>query len=209
MNLRHQKAKPPLKLLQINVGKGSDNHELALATAHQERIDILLIQEPYIFKETSRQITKKHPSFECFVPIDNWVLKPRVLTYVRKGAGLKAEQLRPFNPEDPATRDLLTLSLSSGPLNNILIVNTYNAPIGANNEGAAIKALLQTPNSFFTKYKHLVVLGDFNLHHHYWQPSYQYNTTAAEPFVTWFNQLNLNLVLEADTPTHKLGNTLD
>lgn len=207
MSYRYSKAKPPLKLLQINVGKGGTNHESALTRAFEEKIDILLIQEPYLFSDLQRRITKRHPSYECFSPTDDWSIRPRVLTYLRKGVGLQAEQLRPLSSNNIASGDLLFLSLKSASLQSILITNVYNAPIGALNEGAAIKALLSLPNNFFPL--HSLLAGDFNLHHHRWQPSYPYNTTAAEPFVDWMDNLGLDLTTKADTPTHKLGNTLD
>lgn len=199
MNYRHQRAKPPLKLLQINVGRGQFKHELALTTAYEEKIDIILIQEPYIFSDIQRQITKRHPSYECFSPVDDWISRPRVLTYLRKGAGLRAEQLRPLSPNDPAARDLLFLSLNSATLQNIFIVNVYNAPIGGLHEGVAIKALFKLPRNLFPL--HSLLAGDFNLHHHRWQPSYSQSTAAAEPFVTWMDSLDLNIAIEADTPT--------
>lgn len=78
----------PLKLLQINVSRGGSPHDLALALAQEEHIDLLLVQEPYIFYERDRRITKRHPSFECFTLTDNWTSRPQVLTYLRKGVGL-------------------------------------------------------------------------------------------------------------------------
>lgn len=180
---------------------------MALATAFEEKVDLLLLQEPYIFPVLQRQITKRHPSYECFSPIDNWTIPPRVLTYLRKGVGLQAEQLRPIGNTHPAARDLLFLSLLSPSRSNILIVNIYNAPPGSNNEGAAISALYSLPHSLFTSYTFLA--GDFNLHHTLWQPSYRLSTTAAEPFVFWTDNLSLSLTSEIDIPTHKQGNVLD
>jgi hypothetical protein len=58
--------------MQVNVNKGSSNHEIALNLAFLNQIDILLIQEPYIFKQDlSRRITKRHPSYEAFSPMDD------------------------------------------------------------------------------------------------------------------------------------------
>ncbi|KIM92476.1 hypothetical protein OIDMADRAFT_139595 [Oidiodendron maius Zn] len=104
----------PLTLLQINVGKGGLSHEIALSYAFSEKIDLLLVQEPYIYKDLPRRITKRHPSFECFTPIDDWTSRqPRVLTYVRKGAGLQASQTRPLTPDSPALPDALFLHIAS------------------------------------------------------------------------------------------------
>ena len=52
-----------LTILQINVDKGGPQHEIALSTAYDEQTDVVLIQEPYISRDFSRRITKRHPSF--------------------------------------------------------------------------------------------------------------------------------------------------
>ena len=92
----------PLTLLQINVGRWPTPHEIALSLAFSENIDIILIQEPFISKDLSRRLTKCHPSYECFAPTDDWTAngRPRVLTYIRKGAGFHATQVWP-NVTDP------------------------------------------------------------------------------------------------------------
>ena len=36
-----------LSILQINVDKGATQHEIALSTAYNEQIDVVLIQEPF------------------------------------------------------------------------------------------------------------------------------------------------------------------
>ena len=69
-----QYPKPPQKpliLLQINIGRGSILYEIALSYAFSEEIDILLVQEPYIYKNLSRRITKHYPVYNCFTPLDN------------------------------------------------------------------------------------------------------------------------------------------
>ncbi len=71
MSCRGRRVKKPLRLLQINVGRGGPSHDLALALAQEEHIDLLLVQEPYIFHERHRRITKRHPLYECFSPIDD------------------------------------------------------------------------------------------------------------------------------------------
>ena len=129
MNQRRP-TKPPLRILQVNVGRSAQAQELALAAAHEERIDVLLIQEPYIFHDLPRQITRRHPGFDCFTPTDDWAFKPRVFTFVRKGTGLKPEQIRTLGPLHAAARDLIFISLLSPRQQKLLILNIYNAPAG-------------------------------------------------------------------------------
>jgi hypothetical protein len=51
-----------LQVIQANVGKGGSAHDIILSLAHDNRSDIVLIQEPWIHQEKSRRISKKHPS---------------------------------------------------------------------------------------------------------------------------------------------------
>ena len=71
MPSRQQSPYGPLTVLQINVGRGAISHELALTIAHDSHIDILFIQEPYIFADRSRRITKRHLAYEAFTPLDD------------------------------------------------------------------------------------------------------------------------------------------
>lgn len=199
----------PLMLLQVNVGRGGPSHELALSLSNEEQMDVILIQEPYIFRERERRITKRHPSYEVFTPIDDWTsARPRVLTYVRKGVGLRTEQIRPSITEQSALRDLLFLQVTSSAGLSLLIANVYNAPIGASEAGTAVKALTLIPQTFFSQPS--FIAGDFNLHHKRWQPSLRGNPTAfAESFVTWLDRISLIFISEIDRPTHNKTNVLD
>jgi hypothetical protein len=49
MIYKHHTPKKPLTVLQLNVGKGADRRVIALLLAYTNNIDILLIQELYIF----------------------------------------------------------------------------------------------------------------------------------------------------------------
>ena len=66
----------PLTILQANVGRGATPHEIALTLANTSFVDIILIQEPYIFTDCARKISKAHPMYESFTPLDNWTTHP-------------------------------------------------------------------------------------------------------------------------------------
>jgi hypothetical protein len=114
---------------------------------------VILLQEPYISPDLYRRITKRHPSYQCYTLTDNWVEngRPRVLTYVRKGTGLRTTQVRP-NTEDPTVlSDLLFLQILSPSGQSLLISNVYNAPYTSSiRAGAAVQALTLLPLSFFS-----------------------------------------------------------
>ena len=66
----------PLTVLQINVGRGATPHEIALSLGNDSLIDIILIQEPYIFMDCKQKITKFHPMYESFTPLNDWETRP-------------------------------------------------------------------------------------------------------------------------------------
>lgn len=199
----------PLSILSVNVGKGHTSHELALALAFDSSIDILLIQEPYINKAYARRLTKKHPSYECFSPVDSWEHHPRVLTYARKGVGLRTSQTYLLPHGHPAANDLLSLTIQTTSDNSLTIVNVYNAPPGSpSRENLAATTLLSLPPPALPP--HTFIAGDFNLHHHLWQPSYSgFITPTAQSLVSWLESQDLSLISQADVQTHKRGNVLD
>jgi hypothetical protein len=88
---------------------------------------VLLVQEPRLFSERDRRITKKHPSFECFSPVDTFENTPRVMTYVRRGVGLRATQERLLPQEDEAANDLLFLTVRTS--TNQVLTTTTIAPL--------------------------------------------------------------------------------
>ena len=154
----------PLSILSINVGKCSSSHELALSTAFDSSIDILLVQEPRILSKLNRRITKKHPSFECFSPVNTFENTPRVMTYVRRGVGLRATQKRLLPQEDEAANDLLFLAIQTSTNQPLMVINVYNAPLGSPYRGnGAVTSLMSLPPASFPSAT--FIAGDFNLHY--------------------------------------------
>ncbi|KAI1006659.1 hypothetical protein K3495_g1555, partial [Podosphaera aphanis] len=175
----------------INVGKGAVSHDLALAFAKEENFDVILIQEPYIFSDRQRRISKKISAYECFSPTNDWTKRPRVLTYLRKGVG-----------------DLLFLEITAPSGKKLTIVNVYNAPPGSNDEGEGVRALLSLSWGSSAR-ERLLVAGDFNMRHPSWQPSTNITSPMAENLLEWTERNSLTLTSELDAPTHIRGNVLD
>lgn len=88
MSHNHQKIPKPgkntkqLTVMRVNVGRGDSANDLALALGHEQGMDIIMIQEPWIGRELDRKMCKKHREYEAYVPEDEWEEKPRVVTYV-------------------------------------------------------------------------------------------------------------------------------
>lgn len=199
-----------IKIISINVSRSSSAHEIALETATNLDTDVLLIQEPYIFKDSSRKITRNHPSFECFSPVDDWSRRPRVLTYTKKASGLLFTQIRPdLTPgENRSNGDILFLTVQAPSCPPVTLINVYNAPTGATNPGAGLLSLISLSDSLLIS--STVLIGDLNLHHTYWQPSYAASpSTQSDNFIRWLNTRSMSLISEPDIPTHNRGNFLD
>lgn len=182
---------PHLQILQLNVGRNWEAHETALQLAFENNCHAVLIQEPWVFTDRSRRISKHHPSFHQLAPIEDWSARPRVLTYTQKHPHLKAE-LFPFGPP---SRDILAVQINT-PQKTTFLVNIYNAPRGAVDEGQGLESLMtQTTPSL-----PCLVAGDLNLQHPIWQSSAR-PSPRAEPFLSWTEAQDLTLTLPPDTPT--------
>ena len=84
-----------LTLAWANVGKRQVPHLTLLEQCYQKKVDIINIQEPSCYPGTK---TQTHPGYEVFAPVDHWntedweelrAIRPRVLTYIRKGENLR------------------------------------------------------------------------------------------------------------------------
>ncbi|PLB50090.1 hypothetical protein P170DRAFT_135753 [Aspergillus steynii IBT 23096] len=157
-----------LQILQLNVGRNWEAHETALQLAFENKCHAVLIQEPWIFTDRSRRLSKHHPSFHQLAPAEDWSERPRVLTYILKHPHLRAEII-PFGPPN---RDILAVQIITSQ-KTALLVNLYNAPAGSVGEGQGLDRLISQslPTS------PCLLAGDFNLRHPAWQ-----SLAQASPF---------------------------
>lgn len=190
--------------MQANVGRKTSAHETALNLAYEGHIDIILIQEPSI-RSHERRLTRTHPAYETFAPIDDWVEnRPRVMTYICKGTGLRGEQCRPV---PTPSSDLLFLQILWDRQYLLTIINIYNAPQAASQSGRAIQDILD--HYHLTPSDRYILAGDFNLHHPNWQPTTTYTSLKAQDLVDWAESADLVLTSPIGEPTHRAGNVLD
>ncbi|XP_044720134.1 endonuclease-reverse transcriptase domain-containing protein [Hirsutella rhossiliensis] len=187
----NQSDKKTLRVFQANVGKISPAHDCALALADSERYDIVLLQEPWTEAKDGRCLTKTHPAYDTFSPVDSWddnSTRPRVMTYVRRRPCLMTDQRRPV-----ATRDILWLTI-----NNITVVNFYRQPY----YDEALDILLQ-----WTTPGRCLVAGDFNAKHSSWQAGRL--DGRGDDIAYWASENGLSLLNPADVLTNPHGNTID
>ncbi|KID59265.1 reverse transcriptase, partial [Metarhizium hybridum] len=174
-----------------NVGKIPAAHDCALALADSEKHDVVLLQEPWTEAKNSRCLTKTHPAYETYSPVDSWNgndTRPRVMTYIRKNPRILADQARPA-----LSRDILWVTV-----NGMTIVNFYRQP----SHDTALNVLLG-----WSSPERCVVAGDFNAKHYSWQTGRLED--RGEDIAVWAAQNGLSLLNTADVPTNPHGNTID
>ena len=114
----------PLKIVQANTNRGIQATESVLDYAVQKAVDILLIQEPWIFrdKDTGYRDCRSinHPSFTALLPPHDDQTRPRVLVYTSRHLKL---QINPIRIDDP---DCLSLEVRDTNGHKIQVVNLYN-----------------------------------------------------------------------------------
>ncbi|POS82089.1 hypothetical protein EPUL_005714, partial [Erysiphe pulchra] len=143
--------------MQANVGKGSNANSIALQLAHENDIDILLVQEPWVFRDLAARGSISHPNFMSFSPLSEWHTRPRALTFFRKSRGIY-----PYQTAIDLSSDCVQINISAGRGRRIGIWNLYNAPANCIGVGDGLKLLLELPDS------PEFVGGDFNLRHPAW-----------------------------------------
>ncbi|CCU75558.1 hypothetical protein BGHDH14_bgh01705 [Blumeria hordei DH14] len=149
-----------------------------------------------------------HPSFESFTPVNDWNIRPRVLTSARKENNLTFTQDRLNSSSEDGRGDILFLT-NKGPENiSLQIINIYNAPSGATNTGAGVSFLLSLTNIYLNPKS--LLTGDFNIHYANWNPSCNGSpSTQSSDLIFWLEDKDLFLLSEVNVPTHNLGNVLD
>ena len=98
-------------------------------------------------------------------------------------------------PFGQTSRDILAVQIIS-PQRAALLVNVYNAPGGAVDEGQGLASLMEQT----TPPHPCLIAGDFYLKHPAWQSSAQ-PSPRAESFLSWAESQNLTLTLPPDSPT--------
>ncbi|KJZ70475.1 hypothetical protein HIM_10147 [Hirsutella minnesotensis 3608] len=110
------------------------------------------------------------------------------MTYVRRSAGLVANQKRPA-----ATRDILWITV-----NGVTVVNFYRQP----GYDVSLEILLR-----WNATDKCLVSGDFNAKHPRWQAGRQEH--RGEDIAFWAMDNRLSLLNVVDIPTNARGNTID
>ena len=187
-----------LRILQINLNRSLPATESALQLAIELKIDIVLVQEPWVCTASSTtssiNISTKdytsarsinHQSFAQILPKHHH-LRPRTLAYILRSNTSILASLAISSPIDP---DILVLDILEGQ-HKVQLVNIYN-------EDSQIEGEQRTIDRWLYNYQlplDAVVLGDFNTHHPWWDPLNTTTSTNADQLVDWIEDNNLLLL---------------
>lgn len=160
-------------------------------------MDAVCIQEPWTWPGSR---TQTHPGYDYYTPIDSWseganptdprhlIERPRVITYVRKGASLATQQRNISR-----NRDMLLVVV-----NGYSIINIYREP----NTDTVIDYITITPP------RNTLIGGDFNVWHSMFEPGA--NTAGRGGDVAeWSITSGMDYVGTSGEATHRRGHVID
>jgi exonuclease III len=173
----------PTKILQVNLNRSQQATESALQLALELKVDLLLVQEPWIFQESTTTRSINHPAFFQILPnFGEW--RPRTLAYISKGYK-PLVSLAPSSPQDP---DLLIIDIKTKST-KIQVLNIYNQEDQAKEGPRTFERCLSSrelePNS--------ILLGDFNTHHPWWDPLAR-KSPNSDRLIEWLEERELELI---------------
>jgi hypothetical protein len=188
-----------LRVLQVNLNTSAVATESALQVAIELKIDLLVVQEPWVIPRNQDQDYSNtrsviHPSFTQILPFD-LTLRPRTLVYVS----------RSFIPtvalsSDTSDPDLLVIDITEGK-SKIQLLNIYHE---ANQLGCGLKTIERT---LYTRelQPNTLLIGDFNTHHPWWDPFTKPTPNSTE-LVEWLENHDLTLINSPGTGTYFRSN---
>jgi ribonuclease HI len=187
---RRQGTSPErLKIAWTNVGRSQPCHITALEVGFADGMDVVCIQEPWTYRGTR---TQNHPGYTSHAPLDCWDTeedRPRVMTYVRRGVKLHAQQRRPER-----SRDRLWLDV-----NGLAILNFYREPTTP--DLVEYIAGLAPP-------ARCVAGGDANATHDLWEPGAA-TRAGGSHIAEWSQATGMEYTGTPGEPTHRAGHVLD
>jgi hypothetical protein len=197
------KAIGEISFLQQNCNKNKETQLTLLEIGLARKTDLILIQEPatWLDKEKGTYFSVSHQAYSLFLPSSphQSPVRPRTAVYFLNGSSLSISPL--LLPDN----DLLLLEVACKDIEPFLLLNLYNEkqlnPDSASNK----QGLLTTKRPSFTELplnKPLLLAGDFNLHHTWWnsQATQQEKATASH-LTQWLEARNSHLVNKPDIGT--------
>ena len=187
-----------LRILQANLNHDQIATESALQLAVELSIDLMVVQEPWIVAPGKDDFTDcrsvNHSSFSQLLPQHVPTnLKPRVMFYVSR---FLDAQINPITDTDQDP-DMQIVKVQTNNL-NFTIYNIYNE---GDRQGSS-KRTIERALLPLSLTEPTLVLGDFNLHHHWWDPLCTDNSAKSEDFISWVHTQRLELLNDPGIGTY-------
>ena len=182
-----------LRILQANLNKSQSATESTLQMAIELSVDIIAVQEPWLTSFTkdpldySEARSTLHSSFIQSLPtLPSNSSRPRVLFYFSRSFQAQINPNRTFSLPDP---DFLAVDIQYQRA-SFTLLNVYNEDDQLDTGRKTIERVLLAntlpPSS--------LLLGDFNIHHPWWEPACPRVSTEAERFVNWIEDQGITLL---------------
>src|ERR1700704_1721444 len=186
----------PIRIIQHNCARSTNVMQSCLNSA-TNTADLVLLQEPWIMRETGTTIS--HPSFQSIIPRPTAGQRPRVAAFVsRTNIHLRCA-LRMDISDDP---DILALDIHSPgiPTTTVLCVYNERSQEEGDQQYTVERALtrIELP-------ARAIICGDFNSHYGWWDSATS-NVLRAEGLIRWLAQYECELINTPDVPTHNYRN---
>ena len=194
-------ANHELRILQNNLHKSQTQTHSILSHPDTKPYAIVLLQEQYW--SSYMKTSPTHHSWTLYEPTTNKE-KPRSSIYINNNLISVAQTTQIQLLLD----DVTAIEIATKDPQPTLIVNVYK-PCDKN----TIPELYEHLQKMVTirKYTTIIIAGDFNSHHPYWNPSeYTRHDEEADTLMEMITELELDLLIPAGTVTYpKAGTAID
>jgi ribonuclease HI len=177
-----------LRIMQANVNKSMEATEATLDMALHQGVDILAVQEPWIFLPlgessytNSRSIN--HSAFYSILPPQT-TLRPRTLFYISRTCPAQVNLMAQLF-KDP---DIMAIQVIHSSL-SFTLVNIYNQEDQGDSSIWTVERQLDT----FTPFGPIITVGDLNAHHSWWDPSVS-SSVRASSLIAWTERNEMSLL---------------
>ncbi|RYP71349.1 hypothetical protein DL771_004837 [Monosporascus sp. 5C6A] len=175
---------PRSKKSGLNCNRSGPVCDAILALAHEQKGDVVCLQEPWVGHVEDRVFTKSHPGYCKFLPLGRGT--PKAVTNVTKG--VRASQ-----------HDLDLDTATAVVVRGVRVYSVYRET----KDTDTLPVVLAKANGRSKQ----VVLGDFNAAHRTWQTG-RGEDTPGRRLAQWAADRGFDVWVR-DVPTHDKSNTLD
>ena len=205
-NLFHKfctkKTTGEISFLQQNCNRNKESQYTLLEIGFARQADFILIQEPAVWpQEGGGFYSVSHQAYSLLLPFSQ--LRPRVAIYYLTRSRLS------ITPKELPDNDLLLLEIS-GNFEHFQLLNLYNEKKLKPDSSMDKKGILTTKRSDFQNFSPsspLLLVGDFNLHHPWWNAqASQRKKTSASHLTKWLEKFHFSLLNEQEVGTFYRAN---